>query len=190
MIQTLPMGVPDPSLRVGIEDVFYGRRHPFASVSSRHSSRATVAITGRPNWIVRTPSVPSDPPPKMTSITTGAEDTITLTLPIGYNRHTGIRGRRALRPTAFLLDMRFGAQYNVGCIQHVMLNPCGPGPGHWLQVVIYAVYRSYQGKSMALTADACMIKQSDLSELKSTVRHVLAERRSAVNHVSSAQETS
>jgi len=40
--------------------------------------------------------VPSDPPPKMTSITTGTEHTITPTRPQAYNTRTNIRTLRHL----------------------------------------------------------------------------------------------
>ena len=49
-----------------------------------------------------------------------------------------------------------------------------------LPVVIHTAYSSYQDNFMSWAADAYVIKQSDLSQLKHTIRQVLASRHGDV----------
>ena len=51
------------------------------------------------------------------------------------------------------------------------------GINNRLPVVIHTAYASYQDSFMSWAADAYVIKRSDLTELKDTVRGLLAKRR-------------
>jgi len=51
------------------------------------------------------------------------------------------------------------------------------GVNNRLPVVIYTAYSSYQDNFMSWAADAYLVKQSDLSELKRAIRNVLCTRQ-------------
>jgi len=52
-----------------------------------------------------------------------------------------------------------------------------------LPVVIYTAYASYQDNFMSWAADAYVVKQSDLSDLKRSIRNVLGTRQDVPHHL-------
>ena len=60
------------------------------------------------------------------------------------------------------------------------------GVNNKLPVVIYTAYASFQNNFMSWAADAYVIKQSDLSELKQTIRNVLGTHRTVPAHPAAA----
>jgi CheY-like chemotaxis protein len=60
------------------------------------------------------------------------------------------------------------------------------GINNRLPVVIHTAYDSYQDNFMSWAADAYVLKQSDLSELKATIRRLLGEREPCLAHTVSS----
>ena len=52
-----------------------------------------------------------------------------------------------------------------------------------LPVIIYTAYASYQDNFMSWAADAYVVKQSDLSDLKRSIRNVLGTRQDVPHHL-------
>ncbi|MFW6107356.1 MAG: response regulator [bacterium] len=59
-----------------------------------------------------------------------------------------------------------------------------------LPVVIYTAYEEYQEDSVAWAADACVLKHSDLRELKDAIRTVLDGRGGAPERAATAVQLS
>jgi DNA-binding response OmpR family regulator len=94
----------------------------------------------------------------------------------GYQVLTAADGREALamarekRPDLVVLDVNMPVMDGLDTLSYLLEIDSG------LPVIINTAYASYQDSFNSWSADAYIVKSSDLSELKSTVQRLLAEK--------------
>jgi CheY-like chemotaxis protein len=95
----------------------------------------------------------------------------------GYNVVTASDGRAALKaiteqsPDLVIMDINMPVMDGLDALSHMMEHD-----SH-IPVIINSAYASYKDSFSSWSADAYIVKSSDLTELKQTVRKLLAERR-------------
>jgi len=94
----------------------------------------------------------------------------------GYRVLTAADGREALavareeRPDLVILDVNMPVMDGLDTLSYLLEIDSG------LPVIINTAYASYQDSFNSWSADAYIVKSSDLSELKSTVHRLLIEK--------------
>ena len=97
----------------------------------------------------------------------------------GYEVLTAENGQQALqqvqtqKPDLVILDIRMPGMDGIQTLGRMLEE------NNELPVIISTAYSSYKENFMSWAADAYVVKSSDLSELKSTVRSVLEQRKVA-----------
>ncbi len=94
----------------------------------------------------------------------------------GYEVLTAENGQEAIqqvqshKPDLVILDIRMPGMDGIQVLSRILEE------NNELPVIISTAYSSYKENFMSWAADAYVVKSSDLSELKSTVRAVLEQR--------------
>lgn len=97
----------------------------------------------------------------------------------GYKVVVATSGSEALRqleeasPDLVVLDIRMPGMDGIEVLGKIL------GKNNKLPVVINTAYSSYQNNYMSWAADAYIIKSSDLTELKKTIKELLEKARAA-----------
>ena len=96
----------------------------------------------------------------------------------GYRVDTVHDARQAIErvaqnpPDLLILDIRMPGMDGIEALGHIL------GKDNRLPVILNTAYSNYKDNFMTWSADAYVVKSSDLSELKNTVREVLERRGS------------
>ncbi len=93
----------------------------------------------------------------------------------GYDVVLADSGEEALeiverrRPDLIVLDIRMPGMDGIEALGRIL------GKDRSIPVIINTAYSSYKDNFMTWTADAYVVKSSDLSELKTTIKRLLAD---------------
>ena len=96
----------------------------------------------------------------------------------GYRVETVHDARQAIErvaqnpPDLLILDIRMPGMDGIEALGHIL------GKDNRLPVILNTAYSNYKDNFMTWSADAYVVKSSDLSELKNTIREVLERRES------------
>ena len=96
----------------------------------------------------------------------------------GYRVETVHDARQAIErvaqnpPDLLILDIRMPGMDGIEALGHIL------GKDNRLPVILNTAYSNYKDNFMTWSADAYVVKSSDLSELKNTIREVLERRGS------------
>lgn len=83
---------------------------------------------------------------------------------------------RAQKPDLVLLDLLLPSMEGFEILRKLLsANPAIP-------VIIHTAYPAYGKDDIRWAAEACIVKTSDLTELKNTVRRVLNSKQTDLNH--------
>jgi len=94
----------------------------------------------------------------------------------GYRVVTAENGQQAMsllpttQPDLVIVDVAMPGMDGIETMRRLFARD------HHLPVIINTAYSAYQFDMQAAVADACLVKSSDLTELRETVRRVLARR--------------
>jgi DNA-binding response OmpR family regulator len=75
-------------------------------------------------------------------------------------------------PDLLVLDIRMPGMDGIEALSHIL------GKNNLLPVILNTAYTNYKDNFMTWAADAYVVKSSDLTELKNTIRDVLERRES------------
>ena len=75
-------------------------------------------------------------------------------------------------PDLLILDIRMPGMDGIEALGHIL------GKDHQLPVILNTAYSNYKDNFMTWSADAYVVKSSDLTELKTTIRDVFGQRES------------
>jgi DNA-binding NtrC family response regulator len=95
----------------------------------------------------------------------------------GYRVQVAENAKEALKkideelPDLVILDIRMPEMDGLEALGRIM------GKDKTIPVIIYTAYSGYKNHFMSWSADAYLVKSSDLTELKNKVREILKERR-------------
>jgi len=95
----------------------------------------------------------------------------------GYNVVLASDAREALailnqlRPDLVVLDIKMPGMDGIEALHHIL------SKDNSIPVILNSAYSSYRDSFMSWSADAYVIKSSDLTELKSKIKALLATRR-------------
>ena len=99
----------------------------------------------------------------------------------GYEVLTAKGGNEALRlmdkqmPDCVVMDISMPGMDGIDAMSRML------GKNHRLPIILNTAYPSYKDDFRACSADACIIKSSSVSELKSAIQRVLKTRSSGKN---------
>ncbi len=89
-----------------------------------------------------------------------------------HNAQTAIDRVRENPPDLLVLDIRMPGMDGIEDLNHIL------GLNNQLPVILNTAYSNHKDNYLTWSADAYVVKSSDLSELKTTIRDVLAKRAS------------
>ncbi|MDP6040183.1 MAG: response regulator [Candidatus Latescibacteria bacterium] len=89
-----------------------------------------------------------------------------------HNAQTAIDRVRENPPDLLVLDIRMPGMDGIEALNHIL------GLNNQLPVILNTAYSNHKDNYLTWSADAYVVKSSDLSELKTTIRDVLAKRAS------------
>ena len=87
------------------------------------------------------------------------------------NGPEAIEVTQSLRPNLIVMDIRMPGMDGVECMGRIL----DPENNRQIAVVINTAYSDYKDSFLSWSADAYVTKSSDLTELKETIRDVLAK---------------
>ena len=88
-----------------------------------------------------------------------------------YDAKTAIERVEQAPPDLLVLDIRMPGMDGIEALSHIL------GKNNQLPVILNTAYSNYKDNFMTWAADAYVVKSSDLSELKTTIKSVLARRQ-------------
>ena len=94
----------------------------------------------------------------------------------GYEVHTAASGKEALaeigkdRPDLVIMDISMPGMDGIEALGKVL------GVDNTIPVILNTAYANYKDNFLSWAADAYVVKSSDLTELKETVKNVLKKR--------------
>ena len=97
----------------------------------------------------------------------------------GYEVRTARDGREAIalvessRPDLVVMDISMPGMDGIEAMSRMLAKD------HKLPIILNTAYATYKDNFRAWSADAYVVKSSDLSELKNAIRRVLASRQAA-----------
>ena len=99
------------------------------------------------------------------------------------NGPEAIEVTQSLRPDLILMDIRMPGMDGVECMGRIL----DPESNRQIAVVINTAYSDYKDSFLSWSADAYVTKSSDLTELKETIRDVLAKQDDRVPEPTESQ---
>jgi DNA-binding response OmpR family regulator len=94
----------------------------------------------------------------------------------GYEVHTAASGKEALaeigkdRPDLVIMDISMPGMDGIEALGKVL------GVDNTIPVILNTAYANYKDNFLSWAADAYVVKSSDLTELKATIKNVLKKR--------------
>ena len=89
-----------------------------------------------------------------------------------YDAKSAITRIEEAPPDLLILDIRMPGMDGIEALSHIL------GKNNKLPVILNTAYSNYKDNFMTWAADAYVVKSSDLTELKDTIKDVLARRES------------
>ena len=89
-----------------------------------------------------------------------------------YDAKSAIARIEETPPDLLVLDIRMPGMDGIEALSHIL------GKNNKLPVILNTAYSNYKDNFMTWAADAYVVKSSDLSELKNTIKEVLTRRES------------
>lgn len=89
-----------------------------------------------------------------------------------YDAKSAIARIEEVPPDLLVLDIRMPGMDGIEALSHIL------GKNNKLPVILNTAYSNYKDNFMTWAADAYVVKSSDLTELKDTIKDVLARRES------------
>ena len=89
-----------------------------------------------------------------------------------YDAKSAIERVEQSPPDLLVLDIRMPGMDGIEALSHIL------GKNNKLPVILNTAYSNYKDNFMTWAADAYVVKSSDLTELKETIRDVLTRRES------------
>jgi DNA-binding response OmpR family regulator len=89
-----------------------------------------------------------------------------------YDAKSAIARIEEAPPHLLVLDIRMPGMDGIEALSHIL------GKNNKLPVILNTAYSNYKDNFMTWAADAYVVKSSDLTELKDTIKDVLARRES------------
>jgi DNA-binding response OmpR family regulator len=89
-----------------------------------------------------------------------------------YDAKSAIARIEETPPDLLVLDIRMPGMDGIEALSHIL------GQNNKLPVILNTAYSNYKDNFMTWAADAYVVKSSDLTELKDTIKDVLARRES------------
>jgi len=89
-----------------------------------------------------------------------------------YDARQAIDRVEAQAPDLLVLDIQMPGMDGIEALSHIL------GKDNQLPVILNTAYSTYKDNFMTWAADAYVVKSSDLTELKETIRDVLKRRES------------
>jgi len=99
----------------------------------------------------------------------------------GYDVITARNGGEALSsldrftPDAVIMDISMPGMDGIDAMSRMLCK------NHQLPIILNTAYPSYKDNFRVWSADACVLKSSDMTDLKATIQQVLSERQSGTS---------